>query len=376
MTMMTNTMGLILSGWKKPALKDLSYKRSVSAIPFGGKYRAIDFILSNMVNSGIKNVGVLTQYSFRSLMDHLGSGKEWDLDRRYDGLFIFPPTVSDEESGWYKGSADAMYHNLSFLKRSNEEYVVIAQGNGIFKMQMGDMLQYHIDKNADITLAYRRMYDYTAEELSGLGIIRIDEDSRITDLQEKPLNPQSDLASIGVYMLRRTLLISLIEECIAHGNYDFVKDIMIRKLDRLNIYGYEFRGYWRSISSVRNYYRCSMEVLDPEIREELFIRNGKIYTKVKDEAPTKYNEEAEVTNSIVADGCFIEGTVENSVLFRGVTVAKGAVVRNSIIMQGSVIEPDAVVEYAILDKNVVLTRGKYLKGDADYPVVVSKNSRV
>ena len=376
MTMMTNTMGLILSGWKKPALKDLSYKRSVSAIPFGGKYRAIDFILSNMVNSGIKNVGVLTQYSFRSLMDHLGSGKEWDLDRRYDGLFILPPTVSDEESGWYKGSADAMYHNLSFLKRSNEEYVVIAQGNGIFKMQMADMLQYHIDKNADITLAYRKMYDYATEELSSLGIIRIDEDSRITDLQEKPLNPQSDLASIGVYMLRRTLLISLIEECIAHGNYDFVKDIMIRKLDRLNIYGYEFRGYWRSISSVRNYYRCSMEVLDPEIREELFIRNGKIYTKVKDEAPAKYNEEAEVTNSIVADGCFIEGTVENSVLFRGVTVAKGAVVRNSIIMQGSVIEPDAVVEYAILDKNVVLTRGKYLKGDADYPVVVSKNSRV
>ncbi len=376
MTTMTNTMGLILSGWKKPALKDLSYNRSVSAIPFGGKYRAIDFILSNMVNSGIKNVGVLTQYSFRSLMDHLGSGEEWDLDRRYDGLFIFPPTVSDEESGYYRGSADAMYHNLSFLKRSNEEYVVIAQGNGIFKMQMGDMLQYHIDKNADITLAYRKMHDYTTEELSSLGIIKIDEDNRIIDLQEKPLNPQSDLASIGIYLLRRTLLISLIEECIAHGNYDFVRDIMIRKLDKLNVCGYEFKGYWRNIYSVRNYYRCSMEVLDPAIREELFVRNGKIYTKVKDEAPAKYNEEAEVTNSIVADGCFIEGTVENSVLFRGVTVGKGAVVRNSIIMQGSVIEPDAIVEYAILDKNVVLTRGKYLKGDTDYPVVISKNSKV
>ena len=329
-----------------------------------------------MVNSGIKNVGVLTQYSFRSLMDHLGSGKEWDLDRRYDGLFIFPPTVSDEESGYYRGSADAMYHNLSFLKRSNEEYVVIAQGNGIFKMQMGDMLQYHIDKNADITLAYRKMNDYTTEELSSLGIIKIDEGNRIIDLQEKPLNPQSDLASIGVYLLRRTLLISLIEECIAHGNYDFVRDIMIRKLDKLNVCGYEFKGYWRNIYSVRNYYRCSMEVLDPAIREELFVRNGKIYTKVKDEAPAKYNEEAEVTNSIVADGCFIEGTVENSVLFRGVTVGKGAVVRNSIIMQGSVIEPDAIVEYAILDKNVVLTRGKYLKGDTDYPVVISKNSKV
>jgi len=376
MTMVTNTMGLILTGWKKPGLKDLSYNRSVSAIPFGGKYRAIDFILSNMVNSGIKNVGVLTQYSFRSLMDHLGSGKEWDLDRRYDGLFIFPPTMTDEESGWYRGSADAMYHNLTFLRRSNEEYVVIAQGNGIFRMQMGDMLQYHIDKDADITLAYRKMYDYSPEELSSLGIIRIDGDNRIIDLQEKPLNPQSDLASIGVYLLRRKLLISLIEECIAHGNYDFVRDIMIRKLDELKIYGYEFTGYWRNIYSVRNYYRCSMEVLDPAVREELFVRNGKIYTKVKDEAPAKYNEEAEVTNSIVADGCFIEGTVENSVLFRGVTVSRGAVVRNSIIMQGSVIEPDAIVEYAILDKNVVLTRGKYLKGDADYPVVVSKNSKV
>ena len=232
-------MGLILTGWKKPALKDISYNRSASAIPFGGKYRAIDFILSNMVNSGIKNVGVLTQYSFRSLMDHLGAGKEWDLDRRYDGLFIFPPSMSDDQSGWYKGSADAMYNNLSFLKRSNEEYVVIA-GNGIFKMQMGEMLKYHIDTDADITLAYRKMYDYTRDDLSSLGIIQIDENNRIIDLQEKPLNPQSDLASIGIYMLRRMLLISLIED-IAHG-------IMIcqghndQKLDKLKIYGYEFKG--------------------------------------------------------------------------------------------------------------------------------------
>lgn len=373
---MTNTMGLILSGWKKPALKDLSYIRSVSAVPIGGKYRAIDFILSNMVNSGIKNVGVLTQYSFRSLMDHLGSGKEWDLDRRYDGLFIFPPSLSDDENGWYRGSADAMYNNLSFLKRSNEEYVVISQGNGIFKMQMDEMLEYHLAVNADITLAYRKMHDYGREDLSSLGIINLDQSGRITDLQEKPLHPQSDLASIGVYMIRRSLLISLLEECIAHGDYDFVKDIMIKKLNRLGIYGFEFKGYWRNISSVRNYYRCSMEMLNPEIREELFIRNGKIYTKVKDEAPAKYNEEAEVTNSIIADGCFIEGIVENSVLFRGVTVAKGAVIKNSIIMQGSVIEQDALLEYAILDKNVVLTKGKYLKGEYDYPVVVSKNSIV
>jgi glucose-1-phosphate adenylyltransferase len=373
---MNSTMGLILSGWKKPELKELSYIRSVSAIPFGGKYRAIDFVLSNMVNSGVKNVGVLTQYSFRSLLDHLGSGKEWDLDRRYDGLFIFPPSLAGDDSGWYRGSADAMYNNLSFLKRSNEEFVVISQGNGIFKMQMDDMLEYHIKVNADITLAYRKMYDYRPVDLSRMGIIKLDENSRVVDLQEKPLHPQSDLGSIGLYMIRRTLLISLLEECIAHGEYDLVKDILIKKLEQIGVYGYEFKGYWRNISSVQNYYRCSMDMLNPEIRRELFIDNGKIYTKVKDEAPAKYNEEAEVRNAIVADGCFIEGTVENSILFRGVTVAKGAVVRNSIVMQGTVIEQNASIDYVILDKDVVLTKGKYLKGDSEYPVVISKNSVV
>jgi glucose-1-phosphate adenylyltransferase len=177
-------------------------------------------------------------------------------------------------------------------------------------------------------------------------------------------------------MIRRTLLISLLEECIAHGQYDWVKDILIKKLDKLNVYGYEFTGYWRNISTVQSYYKCSMDLLKPEIREELLIRNGKIYTKVKDEAPAKYNEEAEVTNSIVADGCFIEGIVENSVLFRGVTVAKGAVVKNSIVMQASMIGENASVEYVIMDKNVVMSKGKHLKGEADYPIVVSKNSVV
>jgi glucose-1-phosphate adenylyltransferase len=373
---MIDAMGLILSGAQKPYLKELSYIRSVSAVPFGGKYRAIDFILSNMVNSGIKNVGVLTQYSFRSLMDHLGSGKEWDLDRRYDGLFIFPPSQAGDDSGWYRGSADAMYNNLSFIRRSNEEFVVIAQGNGIFKMQMDGMLEFHKSKNADITLAYRKMIDCGPEDLSRLGIVEVDEDGRVKDLQEKPLHPQSDLASIGIYMIRRTLLISQLEECHAHGDYDFVKDILIKKLGKLNICGYEFKGYWRAISTVQNYYQSSMDMLNPDIRRELFEENGKIYTKVKDEAPAKYNEEAEVRNSVIADGCFIEGTVENSVLFRGVTVGKGAVVKNSIVMQGTVIEPDARIEYVILDKDVRLTRGKNLKGDLEYPVVVNKKSIV
>jgi glucose-1-phosphate adenylyltransferase len=373
---MKNTTGIILTGWQKPNLKGLSTMRSSSAVFVGGKYRAIDFVLSNMVNSGITNVGVLTQYRFRSLMDHLGSGKEWDLDRRYGGLLILPPFFSADDSGWYRGSADAMYKNMTFLKRSNDKYILIAQGDCVYKMDYGSLLSFHKDKKADITVAYRQMDDFPPEELSRLGIIKVDDRHRITDFQEKPLNPRTKNGSLGIYILERNLLISLLEECAAHGDYDFVKDILIKKLDTLNVYGYKFDGYWRNMGSINMYYRCNMEMLNPEIRYKLFFENGKVYTKVKDETPAKYNEEAEVTNSVIADGCIIEGTVENSVLFRGVKIKRTAVVKDSIVMQDSIVEEGACLYSAILDKGVVVTRGKCLRGESSYPVIVDKNSVV
>lgn len=373
---MKNTMGIILTGGNNPRMKELTAVRSTAAIPVGGKYRAIDFVLSNMVNSGITNVGVITQYSFRSLMDHLGSGKEWDLDRRYNGLFIFPPSLSDDGTGFYRGSADAMYKNLTFLKRSDEEYVLIAQGNGIYKTIFNEMQDFHIEKGADITVAYREMYDFTPEELSTLGVIVVNEDGKISDFQEKPLHPKTKNGSMGIYLVKRSLLISLLEECFAHGDYDFVKDVLIKKLGELKIYGFRFDGYWRNLSSVNTYYRCNMELLDPETQHRLFIDNGKVYTKVKDEAPAKYNDEAEVKNSIIADGCIIEGYVENSILFRGVTVKKGAVIKNTIVMQGSVIEENVYLQNVVLDKNVTVTQGKSLKGDDKWPIVVEKDTVV
>lgn len=373
---MKNTMGIILTGGNNNRLKELSMMRSSSAIPVGGKYRAIDFILSNMVNSGITNVGVLTQYSFRSLMDHLGSGKEWDMDRRKNGLFIFPPYLSNEDTGWYRGSADAMYNNLTFLKRSDEEYVIIAQGNCVFKMLFYDLQKYHLEKEADITIVYREMDDFSQEELSLMGILEVDDHGRITDLQEKPLHPKTRNGSMGIYIIRRELLISLLEDCAAHGNYDFVKDVLIKKISTMNIYGYKFEGYWRNLSSIQLYYKCNMELLNPLVRDELFMKNGKVYTKVKDEAPAKYNDEAEVRNSIVADGCIIEGTVKNSVIFRGVTVKRDAVVRNSIVMQGAVIEESASLDYTILDKGVTITKEKYLKGEINWPIIIGKNVTV
>jgi glucose-1-phosphate adenylyltransferase len=373
---MKSTMGLILTGGKNNRLKELAETRSSTAVPVAGKYRMIDFSLSNMVNSGVTNIGVLTQYSFRSLMDHLGSGKEWDLDRRNEGLFIFPPSLTGENSGWYQGSADAMFHNLTFLKRSFEKYVVIAMGNCIYNMRFDKMLEYHLESNADITIAYRDMSDLPSEELVHLGSMNMDESGRIIDFQEKHNDPQFITCSMGIYLMRRELLISLLEECAAHGKYDFVKDILIKKLDVLKIFGYKFNGYWRNISTINAYYRLNMEMLNPDIRKELFESEGKIYTKVKDEAPAKYNDEAEVTNSIVADGCIIEGKVEDSVLFRGVTIKKGVSVKNWIIMQGTVLEEDVNIENTILDKGVVLSKGIHLKGTSNFPIIVAKNMTV
>jgi glucose-1-phosphate adenylyltransferase len=373
---MKSTMGIILTGGKNNRLKELAELRSSTAIPVGGKYRVIDFVLSNMVNSGVTNIGVLTQYSFRSLMDHLGSGKEWDLDRRNEGLFIFPPYLSDEESGWYKGSADAMFHNITFLKRSFEEYVVVAQGNCVYKMVFDPMLEYHINTNADITIGYRDMTDFPEQELTHMGVMTVEEDGRVIDFQEKHQNPKATTCSMGIYILKRELLINLLEECASHGKYDFVKDILINKLTALNVYGYKFDGYWRNLSTINAYYRLNMEMLQPQIRKQLFEENGKVYTKVKDEPPAKYNEEAEIKNSIIADGCIVEGTVIDSVLFRGVTIKRDAVIKNSIIMQGTIIEEGVDVDNIIIDKNVVISKGINLKGMPEFPVIVAKNLKI
>lgn len=373
---MRSMMGVILTGGRNTRLKELSDIRSNAAIPVAGKYRAVDFVLSNMVNSGITNIGVMVQYSFRSLMDHLGSGKEWDLDRRNKGLLIFPPYLSGNEYGWYRGSADAIYNNLTFLKKSREDYVIISQGNCIYKMNFDHVLNYHVEKGADITIAYRNMTDYPYDELVHLGGLRVEGDGAITDFEEKPSKPQYIDCSMGVYLMRRELLIELVEECIARGNYDFVKDVLIKKINVLKVFGYKFDGYWRNFSTISSYYRCNMELLNPQLRHKVFEEDGVIYTKVKDEPPTKYNDEAEVKNSIIADGCIIEGNIENSVIFRGVTIKKGACIKDSLVMQGTVIEEDAVLQNMIVDKNVMISRGVRLAGTQSWPVIIGKGARV
>lgn len=373
---MKRAMGIILTGGKNNRLKELSLERSIAAVPFGGKYRAIDFVLSNLVNSGIVNVGVITQYNFRSLVDHLGSGKEWDLDRKNEGLFIFPPYLSEMGTGWYKGTADSMYHNITFLQRSDEPFVVITQGYAIYNMDYTPMIEAHINTGADITIACHSLDDFSVTEQRMLGMVETDDAGRIVDLQEKPLNPKSGLCSMGVYVLRRELLIELLQDCAAHGYTEFVNDLLIKNVGNMNFHAYRFDGYWRPMGSIQLFYRSNMELLNPKIRQELLMCGRRIFTKVKDETPAKYNEEAVVRNSIVADGCIIEGTVENSVLSRGVKVMKGAVVRDSIVMQGTIVGEGVSLQHAILDKDVVITPGKQLQGDREWPLIVGKNVTV
>ncbi len=373
---MNSTMGIILTGAKNNRLKELSLERSIAAVPIGGKYRIIDFILSNMVNSGITNIGVLTQYNYRSLMDHLGSGKEWDLDRKNEGLFIFPPYLSEFGTGWYKGSADAMYNNLTFLQRSDEEFVLIGHGYAIYNMDYEPMLEHHIRTGADITIACRDMSDISVEDQKLFGMVELNDECRIVDFKEKSINPKGSIGSIGVYILRRTFLIELLQDSAAKGLTDFVFDIIVRQTDKLKIHAYMFNGYWRPLNNIQLYYRTNMELLNPKVRQELLMDRRKIFTKVKDEPPAKYNEEASVHNSIVADGCIIEGTVENSVLFRGVRVMKGVVIKNSLVMQGTTVEKDAHLNYCILDKGVTITEGKSLNGDVEWPLIVGKNVKV
>jgi glucose-1-phosphate adenylyltransferase len=373
---MRTMMGIVLTGGKKPRLKELSEIRSSAAIPIGGKYRAIDFVISNMVNSGIVNVGVLTQYSFRSLMDHLGSGKEWDLDRRANGLTVYPPYLSGENSDWYKGSADAMHTNLGLLRRSFEEYVVVAQGNCIYNMDYRKMMEHHVEFGADITVAYRDMHDYDDEDLADLGNLKLDENYRIIDFQEKPKQAKYRTCSLGIYFMKRELLISLLEEAVARGNYDFSKDVLAKKVETLKMSGYQFDGYWRNISTVQGYYKCNMELLNPMISKKLFEEDGTIYTRTHDDPPAKFNDEAQVKNSIIGDGCIIEGSVENSVIFRGVNIRKGAVVKNCIVMNSAMIDEGAKLEYMIIDKNAKISKTENLKGSSVWPVIVGKGAKI
>jgi len=365
-------VGIILAGGKNERLGTLSAIRATSAMPVGSCYRAIDFPLSNMTNSGIKKVAVITQYNSRSLHDHLSSPKWWDLGSKQGGLFILSPYLTHDNSFWYRDTADSIYQNLTFLKRSKEPYVVISSGDCVYKMDYNEMIAYHERKGAEITVAYRHVPD--SDEIRQYGVLEVDENERITDLEEKPLEPQSDLASIGVYVMSRTLLIELVETIVREGRYDLVRDLIARYRKRIRIYGYRFDGFWRSINNVHAYFDCNMEFLRREVRSLFMGTFPYIKTKPKDEPPAKYNARTIITNCLVGSGAILNGDAHRSIIFRKVYTGENSRVSNAVVMEGTRIGDNAVVEYAIVDKDVEIRDGMEIRGTVDAPVIVSKSS--
>ncbi len=342
---MLDTMGVILACNNEADLGELTRVRAVSALPFAGRYRLVDFVLSGMVNSGMNTVGIATGPVYQSLLNHVGSGKPWDLARKREGLFVLPPAPDAEFYG---------------------------DGNNVCNVRFDKIVETHKFNNADITVVYQRVKSKT----DGETYVETDETGAVRDVvyakdRKKCLNRLT-----GYYVFTKDLLINLLENCMLHGKKRFVKDIIEKNVGKLNIYGYCFDGFLRTIKDIDSYYTVSMELFEFDKRKDIFIPQDKIYTKSKDRVPTRYLSDAVVRSSIIADGCVINGTVENSIIFRGVRVHKGAVVKNSIVMQDGIISADATIGCCILDKNCVLREGKTLIGQPDFPLVVGKHRTI
>lgn len=367
-------IGIVLAGGNSNRMKELSSKRAIAAMPVAGGYRSIDFALSNMSNSHVQKVAVFTQYNAKSLNEHLNSSKWWDFGRKQGGLFVFNPTITEDNSFWYRGTADAMYQNLSFLKNSHEPYVIIASGDGVYKLDYNKVLEYHIAKKADITVVCKKLESH--EDASRFGVIKTNEDGRIEEFEEKPIVTSQNIVSTGVYIIRRRQLIELIERSALEERHDFVKDILIRYKNLKKIYAYNLESYWSNIATVESYYKTNMDFLNKEIRDYFFKEYPGVYSKIDDLPPAKYNKGSDVRNSLVSSGCIINGEVENSILFKKVYVGNNCVIKNSIILNDVHIGDNTYIENCIVEsRDTIRPNTRYIGENGDIKIVIEKNER-
>ncbi len=369
-------VAMLLAGGQGSRLGVLTSKIAKPAVPYGGKYRIIDFPLSNCTNSGIDTVGILTQYKPLELNDYVASGKPWDLNRTDGGVHILPPYHTAEGGNWYKGTANAIYQNLEFLERYNPEYVLILSGDHIYKMDYSDMLAQHIETGADCTIA---VLNVSLEEASRFGIMNARDDGTIYEFEEKPKQPKSTLASMGIYIFTWEKLRYYLteDEKNPDSSNDFGKNIIPMMLgDNQLLKVYRFDDYWKDVGTVDSLWEANLDLLNPNINLNLADKNWKIYSKNKGLPPQYISEDAVVENSLVTDGCDISGTVDYSVLFKNVTIEKGAVVEYSLVMPGAVIKSGATVRYSIIAENSVVEEGAVIgeepkaTGDENWGITV------
>ena len=368
-------IGIILAGGNSSRMGELSAKRAVAAMPIVGSYRAIDFTLSNMTNSHIQKVAVYTQYNSRSLNEHLNSSKWWDFGRKQGGLYLFTPTITATNSYWYKGTADALYQNISFLKSAHEPYVVIASGDAVYKLDYNKVLEEHIATGADITVVCKDIQP-GEDDINRFGVVKLADDNRVISFEEKPIVAETNTASIGVYVVRRRQLIELLEACAAEGRSDFVNDILVRYKNVKKIYAYKLDSYWRNIGTIDSYFKTNMDFLKKDIRDYFFRQHPDVYSKVEDLPPAKYNGDAAVSNSLIASGSIINGTVEDSVLFKKVYIGNNCVIKNSIILNDVHICDNCYIENCIVESRDTLRANTVHTGDPnEIKVIVEKNFR-
>lgn len=373
--------GLIFANIHDQSIPELTRVRSMASVPFGCRYRLIDFTLSNMVNSGINRIGLITHYNYQSLLDHIGTGKDWDLARRSGGIKLIPPNITayDQATAGKTPSnrLEALFGAKDFIAHCTEDYFVLSDCDIICNIDLSRVIDAHAASGADITFVTKRVDAsgmYLAEQVS---IITADENGRVTDFTRA--KPEEGLINLytNIMVVSREYLLTVLANAAAHGHRSFFTDVIMPALGSANYRTYEYDGWYAYIGSLEGYFACSMTMLTQEAREGLFgIRNRPVLTKVRNSAPTQYKEGADVKNSLIADGCVIEGTVENSILFRGVKVGRGTVVKNSILMQDTFTGADVTLHCVITDKDVTIRDGRHLSGHETLPFFVGKGSKV
>lgn len=373
--MSNSYLGLVFPNTHDESLSELTAIRSMGSVPFGGRYRLIDFALSNLVNAGIEKVGIITTSNYQSLMDHIGSGRAWDLDRKINGVHFIPPFIYGEDNG-NAGRISSFAGAMSFLRRSKEDYVILCDADVVANIDLEPMIKQHIETGADFTVAYKKSTDS--------GVFRnimlfsgITPNGRITEIKMCNDEVKNPNYSLDIIVVKRELLIDVISDALSLGKTSLSRDVFQAGVDKYNIYGYEVSEYAKVITGFESYVQITNDVLkNSEIRQQLFNSNRPIFTKVRDDMPAKYGLQSNVKSSMVANGCIIDGKVKNSVLFRGVKIGKGAEVENCIIMQDCVIGDNVKIKNITMDKNVTLTDNTTLNGADDYPMYIRKGATV
>ncbi|MBE6681134.1 MAG: glucose-1-phosphate adenylyltransferase subunit GlgD [Ruminococcaceae bacterium] len=376
---MATAAGLIFSNIHDRNVPELTGKRSMASVPFGGRYRLVDFALSNMVNANITKVGIITHYNYQSLVDHLGTGKDWDLARSTGGLKILPPQITAFDNVGtrtvFSSRLDALMNAYNFVSKSTEEYIVLSDCDIVCNIDLKDVIKFHIENGADITLVTKNVY-MTKEMAKNCTIVETDSKGRVTNLVDNPASMEGMLdVCLNIFVLRREYLNRIIVDTLSRGYKSFTKDIIAANKDNMKFMKYEYAGYFATINTLDGYFKSSMDLLCADVRDCIFgVKSRPVYTKVKNSAPAKYMEGASVKNSLIADGCVIEGVVENSILFRGVHVGKDTVIKNCIIMQDSTVGKGVNLNCVIADKNVVIKDGRNLSGHETHPFSLAKGT--